>query len=266
MRTSKRKENFMHSLRSQDDSCFMAFPMGQDSMWASAVWCSHCIPVRLGGDHPHEAGTATSPFFLARKANCGPEAVPCYLSLPPDHRAHAGANNHARTHIPLWMQPTPTSGCPHLQIVARVSRLGLSLEEPHNCCAVDKLLTPLWSQKKRKEESERPEGMRCLLMPMSQADALGFSFLSIQHIRRDASQQSWYWNKAELLSKKHCNLSQRKTRNNRILKGVAHHRASYPLSLFILGCSDIVLFYMEGYPWNTGWWKKKKKKLEDFSK
>lgn len=129
----------------------------------------------VGGDHPHEAGTATSPFFLTRKANCGPEAVPCYLSLPPDHRADAGANNHARTHIPLWVQPTPTSDCPHLQIVALVSQLGLNLEEPHDCCAVDKLLTSLRSRKKKeKEVSERPEGMRCLLMPMPQADPLVF--------------------------------------------------------------------------------------------
>lgn len=144
MRTSKRKENFMHSLGSLDDSCFMAFPMGQDSMWANAVWCSHCIPVRLGGDHPHAAGTATSLFFLACKANCGPEAAPCYLSLSPDHRAEAGANNHGRTHVPQWTKPTPISGFPRLH--SRSPYLSAGAEHWRALRNVAQLLTPIWSR------------------------------------------------------------------------------------------------------------------------
>lgn len=234
MRTSKRKENFMHSLGSLDDSCFMAFPMGQDSMWASAVWCSHCIPVRLGGTTHMKPAQPRPPFSSLAKQTAAQRqshAISACLQIigqTLERTITPGLTSHCECN------PPPTSGCPHLQIVALVSQLGLNLEEPHDCCAVDKLLTSLRSQKKKeKEESERPEGMRCLLMPMPQADALGFSFLRIQHIRRDASQQSWHWNKAELLSKKHCNLSQWNTRNNQILKGVARHRASYPLSLFI---------------------------------
>lgn len=135
MRTSKHKENsesIMHSLGSLDDSCFMAFPMGQDSMWVSGVWCSHCTPVR--GDHPHEASDGVNmlhghvPFPRSRKANCGRKAGPCYLSLPPDHRAEAGANNHTRAWVLLWTPPP--SRCPRSQIVAHVSRLGWTWKSP----------------------------------------------------------------------------------------------------------------------------------------
>lgn len=88
--TCERPENSGHIIHSPgwvpDDSCFMAFPMRQDSMWVSSVWCRHCVPARE--DHPHEVKycpVATS-HFPAHRVNCGWTAEQRYLSLCPDPR------------------------------------------------------------------------------------------------------------------------------------------------------------------------------------
>lgn len=85
----KNSEYIIHSPGVPHDSFFMAFPMRQDSMWVSSIWCSHCIPAR--GDHPQEVkycsvATSHSP---AHRVNCGWTAGQCYLSLRPDHRDSA---------------------------------------------------------------------------------------------------------------------------------------------------------------------------------
>lgn len=90
-----------------------------------------------GGDHPRLASTATSPLFLACKVNCDPEAVPCYLSLPPDHRAEAGANNHARTRVPQWTKTALISGCPRLHSSSPCLGWGWTWKSPMSCCAED---------------------------------------------------------------------------------------------------------------------------------
>lgn len=104
----RNSEFIIQSPRVPDDSCFMAFPMRQDSMWVSSIWCSHCIPAR--GDHPHEVkycsvATSHSP---AHRVNCGWTAGQCYLSLHPDHRDSLEAGSAATL---LWI---PDSVLPSL--------------------------------------------------------------------------------------------------------------------------------------------------------
>ena len=171
---TENSEYIMHSLGALDDSRFMAFPMRQDSMWVSSVWCSHCIPARRGGPPTWSQWwskycyMATSPS-LARRVNCGPTAGLCYLSLPPDHRGRGlrwrGRSQPAAPHPPppppsilLWIPhslPSPSRPGSQL-IVVRCLWAGLNLAEPHVFQAEDKPLTPLWSR--RQSEAQREWG------------------------------------------------------------------------------------------------------------
>lgn len=124
----KNSEYIIHSPRVPHGACFMAFPMRQDSMWVSSIWCSHCIPAR--GDHPQEVkycsvATSHSP---AHRVNCGWTAGQCYLSLRADHRDSALS----------WL---------------RRRRAGICLRnEPNSCRRVLTLIrpvTPRWSSYQR---------------------------------------------------------------------------------------------------------------------
>lgn len=105
---TENSKDITHSLGALDDSCFMAFPMRQDSMWVSSVWCSHCIPASGGPPTwiqwwSKYCCMATSPS-RAHRVNCGRTAGLCYLSLPPDHGAEAW-DDHANA-SPCCESPT----------------------------------------------------------------------------------------------------------------------------------------------------------------
>lgn len=192
---TENSEYIMHSLGALDDSCFMAFPMRQDSMWVSSVWCSHCIPARRGGPPTWSQWwskycyMATSPS-LARRVNCGPTAGLCYLSLPPDHRGR-GLRRRGRSQPTPRPPPHPL----HPAVNPPLSALPVQARKPANSSPmslgwVELGRAPCLSSRRQTADAPLepkakwgPKGMRCLLTPCHRMTPL-VSFPLIQDSRR----------------------------------------------------------------------------------
>lgn len=163
----------MHSQGALEDFCFTTFPMRQDSMWVSSVWRSHCIPVRGGPPTwsrwwSKYCCRAVSPPLACRVNGWA------LLSQLVSRSQGMRWRGRSRQRSPSSCESLPL--CPPPALVRKLANSSQCLWAWFELGTAPCLLS--WRQTAYAPLEPKaewgPEGMRCLLTPVSQDDALSF--------------------------------------------------------------------------------------------